>query len=70
MSALTPPGSGNQSALLTANHMSMTADTTADSLEESVFETEDEFDKSVAAMDLDVSVAEPIACTDSTEPQE
>ncbi|CAG2164772.1 unnamed protein product [Oppiella nova] len=70
MSALTPPGSGNQSALLTANDMSMTANATADSLDESVFETEDEFDKSVAAMDLDVSVAEPIACTDSTEPQE
>lgn len=51
MSALTPPQSGQQLSADT----SLTADTTTDALEESIFETEDEFDRSVAAMDWDTS---------------
>lgn len=54
MSALTPPDSGQViGSEQQPNDVSMTADTTADTFDESMFETEDEFDRSIAGIHIE-----------------
>ncbi|XP_054169244.1 DNA primase large subunit-like [Oppia nitens] len=62
VSTLTPPQSGQ-----TNGDISMIDSNKIESIDESIFDAEDDFDRSVGAMDLDLSVTEPFENNDSTQ---
>jgi len=69
MSGLTPPDSGQEGMQtdIKPNDVSLMADTTTDTIEESIFETEDEFDRSIANMSFDVDIKPTIVPNESQE---
>ncbi len=70
MSVLTPPDSGQQpmDSELQTNDMSLTADTTAGTFDDSVFDmTDEEFDRSLAGIQFDIEPKPTIVSNESPE---
>lgn len=69
MSALTPPNSGEHviESEIQPNDMTLTSETTADTFDDSMLETEDEFDRSLAGIQLAVEQNPTVVSNSSQE---